>query len=234
MTIQEVTELLAPLRSRVSRRTLEAINAILALARAYDYLGDTFRFDAAGDIDAQVNQILIELSDAIYEDTRNNIARVTEDEDRDAVLFTLGWDIERVDYHASRLKLLLEAYFANGFAKKMTNSDLMKDVLFFLTNPNGYLGADLFSFGKGISMNPIDSFTLTEQYNIMKAWQRQSLQTYAKNPDIIGYRVRRGSDFNCPQCDDLTIGIHPVSEQVLPAHVRCMCYTEPVYAGEIQ
>ena len=51
-------------------------------------------------------------------------------------------------------------------------------------------------------------------------------------PGIIGYRVHRGSTYDCEECDELCIGIHPLDDQVLPAHPRCMCYTTPVVIGE--
>lgn len=239
MTQDELIKLLSEFKSRVSSNVMRTIRRILVLATEYSYLGKQFTFDANADLDDEVNRILVELSDAILDDIDTAIYKTIEDDDDADAVFAhvyrtdngVGLD-ERVDYHSSNLKRLLEAYFAVCFAEKLTNADILGGVLVYLANPIGVNG-EKFHFGKGVNTNPIEGMTRLSQTMLGEAWHNERIIGFRKDPNIIGYRVMRGSSYPCQVCDDLTIGIHPLTEQVLLAHPSCCCYEVPVYANEI-
>lgn len=256
MTQGELIKLLSGIKKRVSSNVMRTIRRILALATEYSYLGKQFTFDANADLNDEVNRILVELSDAILDDLDAAVMKTIEDdEDSDAVFAYVyrtdngvGLD-ERVDYHSSNLKYLLEGYFAVCFANGLTNADILGDVLLYLSNPNaygkmkeafkdsGYASTFIinggFHFGKGVNTNPIDGLDSLSRFKLSEGYHYDKLLGYRKNPNIIGYRVVRGSDYDCPSCNELCVGIHPLTEQCLPNHINCVCREVPVYADEI-
>lgn len=50
----------------------------------------------------------------------------------------------------------------------------------------------------------------------------------------VGYYVFRGSDYDCPACDEQCGFIHPLTEMVLPVHPRCLCFCVEAYANETE
>ena len=83
-------------------------------------------------------------------------------------------------------------------------------------------------YGKGTPESILKGLTLTNQTMVNQAYQYGRILRY-RHDGAIGYRVYRNSTYDCPVCDELCIGIHPLDEIVLPAHPRCVCYTKPVY-----
>lgn len=75
----------------------------------------------------------------------------------------------------------------------------------------------------------MEAMSLAEETAINRAFQYGRVRRYAKD-GAIGYRTHRGSTFDCAYCDELTKSIHLLTDIVLPAHPRCMCYSTPVNA----
>lgn len=256
MDRSDLARLMATMEGRVDRRTLETARKVLEAAFAYGYLGGRFTFSANADLDEEVNRLLLALSDDILADIDEGCVEDVPEDDRDAVLLFArrpigGKDVtERVDSHASRLKYLLEGYLAVCFASGFSKAAILGDVSRFLHAPNawppmqeayadpeGFAPAAIrsrgYHFGRGVDSDPSRGLALVLSTTVNGAWQYEALLGYQRNPDVIGYKVHRGSDYDCPECDELCIGIHPLDEIVLPAHPHCMCYTTPVRRGEI-
>lgn len=255
MTMPEVIDLMAGMRAYVNGRTLAAVNQVIALSQAWDFLGENFTFDASADLDAEVNRLLVQLSDAIMEETERRAEAAADEETRETALIWArramdGHDtVWRLDRHCSDLKFALEGYLAVCFARNIAGPEVFGGVTAFLNSPNTWApmreaaqGTSFRSrfaseggihFGRGVATDPREGMTLVAQTFINEAHQKATLEGYARTRGVIGYRVHRGSSYDCPECDDLCRGIHPLGEQVLPAHPRCVCFTTPVRAEDL-
>ena len=258
MTIDQVTSILTGIRGRVTSETLDTIRKILVITQEYSFLGERFTFDASKDLSDQVNQLLIQLSDAMLEEADKRTLKTIENDDDDETV--LAWILrefngesneERMDKHSSALRFLLEGYLAVSFANKLTNSHILGDVLRYLANPYGWepmkeafehperwaseiIQSRGFHFGRGNATNPIDAMTNMIQFEVLDGYQHEVLLEYGRDEDIIGYTVHRGSGYDCETCDEVVAyGVYSLYEQVLPVHPRCMCYTTPVRASEL-
>lgn len=247
---------MASVRLDVTKRVLETINLVLALAEQYRYLGKTFTFSFDEDLDTQVNKMLIALTDGIMDDNDERVASAIsfalddEDIDEDAIYDYVNREqngmtrLVRFDLYSSRLKHLLEAWIAIEFAKKLSQGQIRTEILANMGNPNAselwreamddieYNADFSLDYGQGVSKNLIDGFTLTGQNSINEAFQYAMLLGFVGRGDVVGYRVHRGSTYDCPYCDELCEGVHPLTEMVLPAHPRCCCYMTPVLIGQ--
>lgn len=256
--MDEIIKLMSGLKSKVSSSVKRKVREIITLATDYSYLGASFTFNADEDLDSEVNRILIELSDEILAEIDMRAAKAVvesgNEDDINAIFAYIHRDIEgktatyRIDSYSSHLKFLLEGYIAVGLADKWTKGDFITSLASFLTNPMGFakykdaFGTNDFiftengqpHFGVGVPINPIEGMTLVGGYMIDEAFQHGRLLGFRKDANIIGYRVKRNSTYDCPVCDELCVGIHPLDEEVLPAHPRCVCSMIPVYSTEIQ
>jgi hypothetical protein len=130
---------------------------------------------------------------------------------------------------------------------KIKEHELTNFVLQYIDNPfasplwqeafnAGYLSTAIrsrgYSYGKGNQRNVLSALTEIERYAINEAFQLGSVLKYGKM-GAIGYRVHRGSTYDCPSCDGLTRQVWPLDTMVLPNHPRCMCYSTPVFSDEI-
>lgn len=257
MTIDEVTKVLTGIRGRVTSETLETIRKILVLCQEYSFLGERFTFDASKDLSDEVNNLLIQLSDAMLaEADKRTLKTIDNDDDDETVLAWIHREYngetneERMDKHASALRFLLEGYLAVSFANKLTNSHILGDVLRYLANPYGWSPMqearqhperwaseyirDTFKPGRGNATNPIDAMTNMIQYEVLDGYNKGLLLDFGRDPDIVAYRVERGSDYDCEVCDEAVAGSpYPLDVQVLPRHPRCCCVAVPIRASEL-
>lgn len=225
---------------------------ILALAEVYRILGNQFTFGSDASLDAKVNSLLVELSDAVLEDTYSSAREnLDEEEDKDTILAwaRLSTNVQNtVDKYSSHLKFMLEGWIAIGFANKLSKGRLLTDIMAYMDNPyitplwreafaDGMQYASKiireggWKWGSGTPLSPVKGMSLTESNFINTAYQRGVVNGFVRK-GAIGYRVVRGSGFDCSYCDELTVGIHPLTEVVLPAHPRCCCVAIPVFEGE--
>lgn len=243
-------------RSDVERHMRRTIQEILEECEPYRFLGRSFTFRSAGGLDDSVNERLIELVDGIMEDVESRSRRAAEEagvEDEDDAVFAYakspidGRDlVSRLDGHASTLKYFLEGWVAIGFVRSMSHQELVNEIFAYMGNPyssplffeafkEGYAALAIssrgYSFGKGNVRNVMEAMSMVEETAINRAFQYGRVLRYGKD-GAVGYRTHRGSTFDCPYCDELTKSIHPLTDIVLPAHPRCMCYSTPVYVTD--
>lgn len=229
MTTEELRKALISYKGVVSSKTRKAIEKILSLSWEYQYLGAKFSFDANKELSGKVDAILRQMTDELVDYSFTKARATSEDDDNDAVLVMLNMeDIrQRYDKHTDHLKTMLEVYIGTALANKYTRGELLSKVAAYIANP-----PVSFHFGRGVMRSPANAYTILGQNTIHTAYQTSVLIGYRKDPMIIGYRVVRGSNYDCDICQELTYGIHPLTEQCLPAHSRCRCHTVPVYLGE--
>lgn len=254
MTREQLINALAEVKKKVNKAVERKIDQILDLCRSYNTYGHNFSFDVNGDLEKEISRLLIELSDLVLAYAESAITEIAEDKDTKDIL--LGYvhrtrggmtATERVDSHSTHLLYYLQTYMAIGFSLSLPISQIRKNIITYMHNPYDnpfYRGAVLtgnapaynpaggLKYGKGVTADPVDGLALTAQEMVSEAYQYNVLGRYRSNPRVIGYRVHRGSGYDCPTCDELCVGIHPLTEIVLPAHPRCMCYTTPVFSEE--
>lgn len=243
MTRGEPARQMGLVRRDVERRVRTAEEAILELAGAYRYLGRTFTFSFNDDLDTQVSEILLALSDSLRDDNDARIMQAISDAEADLggvedyVNRSQGGKdrTERYDWWCSRLRDSLEAWAAACFACGLGASGALSEMRRWSKAP---AGSGIWArsgvpapagLGSGLSSDVVEGLTLTGQNSINEAFQFAALAELAREPGVTGYRVVRGSSFDCGACDGLCAAVHPLSEICLPAHPRCMCRIVPVY-----
>ena len=254
--MDRVIEEMAKAKGDVERELRLYIPEIIRECMAFAYLGKTFTFDVS-DLSDRVNSRLIALSDAILDDIESRaktaIKYAEEEDDEDAILLYIHRQIgeedlvQRLDKHCSTLRYFLEGWVAIGMVNNIKEHELTNQILSHIDNPfasplwqeafnAGYLSTAIrsrgYSYGKGNQRDVLSALTEIERYAINEAFQYGSILRYGKM-GAIGYRTYRQSTYPCDYCDELTMHIWPLDEIVLPAHPRCVCRSEPVYADEM-
>lgn len=246
---------MAKAKGDVERRLREKVSEIIRECLAYAHFGYSFTFDIA-DLADKVNMSLIALSDAILEDIEERAARAIEyaeaEDEKNKILFYIKREIDgqdivaRLDKHCSTLRYFLEGWIAIGMVNKIKEHELTNNILQYIDNPfasplwqeafnAGYYSTAIrsrgYSYGKGNQRNVLAALTDIERYAINEAFQFGSVLRFGKM-GAIGYRTFRQSSYPCEYCDELTMHVWPLDTMVLPAHPRCVCRSEPVFADE--
>ena len=255
--MQRVIDEMAKAKGDIEKRYRNKIPEIIRECMAFAYLGKSFTFDANAELDRKVNQKLIALSDEIMEDIEARAKRCIEyaedEEDEDAILAYMkreqnGEDLlSRIDKHNSNFRYFLEGWMAIGIVNGLSQGSLLANIMTYMANPyisplwqdafkEGYLSNSIrtrgYSFGKGNMRNPIDALMVLAQDSINRAFQQGRFLRFGK-VGAIGYTIHRGSSFDCPYCDSFTGIVHPMTENLLPLHPRCVCYSIPVYPSNL-
>lgn len=252
MIREKVLEILESVKGDIQDDVRKVIREMVALAEPYRYLGKGYTFSADSALDDRVNRMLVELSDLIQEEMRDYAYSTIDDIDDDkrgvAMAFISRDEVVKAfDNHCSHIKFIAEGWLAIGFANKLTGTEMLSNIMVSLLSPftapewrramvdDGYV-SQIFSpmaghWGRGVQRAPIDGLTLAGRGMINEAYQMGTIMSY-EGTGAIGYKIHRGSTFPCPVCDDLTIGVHPLGEVLLPAHPRCVCWTSPVFKEE--
>ncbi len=222
----------------------KAVAALIALAFLHKDMGADFLWDKDPELDAEANRICRELSDTLTEKAKD-LARdaVKELDDYDIEEF---WDVARdewfvpvttrFDQQGSFLKELLEIWVAIAFLHGLTQSELRVEISRYLANPflsplwRG-LPRDILKWGRGYSKNIAEQIAVIGQNAILSAVRLAEWQN-AKDNGATYYIRRRGSGYDCPDCDDLCGYPIPIDEPFEFLHSRCMCWAE-YHDGEI-
>lgn len=222
----------------------KAVAALIALAFLHKDMGADFLWDKDQELDAEANRICRELSDTLTEKAKD-LARdaVKELDDYDIEEF---WDVARdewfvpvttrFDQQGSFLKELLEIWVAIAFLQGLTQGELRVEISRFLANPflsplwRG-LPRDILKWGRGYSKNIAEQIAVIGQNAILSAVRLAEWKN-AKDNGATYYIRRRGSGYDCPDCDDLCGYPIPIDEPFEFLHSRCMCWAE-YHDGEI-
>lgn len=141
-------------------------------------------------------------------------------------------------------------YFANDVANlllacrklKMSQTETEAALLKYFTDPYSSdiinrankMGADIQtpSYGRGVYHSAFQNIVRNAQGTISIAWGREQ-RNYARRNGAIGFRVHRGSSYPCDICDEqVSEGVHPITDDMPPYHSRCVCIVEFIYKQE--
>ena len=252
VVLDEITKAESDVRSRLT----DTVAKVLALAEAYRRLGKQFTFDEDEDLDTKVNRLLIELSDAVLEDTESRMLRAlketnAEEDEEDTIVAWVKTNKDAqttLDKYASHLKFILEGWIAIGFAEKISKGSLITGIFTYMANPyvspmwqkafkegqdyaSDIIRSGGYHWGKGTPISVLKGMSIVEADLINTAYNRGLIFGFASR-GAIGYRVYRGSNYDCPDCDEVCAVVHPIDEIVLPVHPNCVCYAVPIFPGE--
>ena len=251
--MDRVIEEMAKAKGDVERELRKYIPEIIRECMAFGYLGKNFTFDVS-DLSDRVNSRLIALSDAILDDIESRAKTVIkyaeEEDDEDAILLYIRRQIgeedlvQKLDKHCSTLRYFLEGWIAIGIVNNIKDYELTNTILSYIDNPfasplwqeafnAGYYSTAIrsrgYSYGKGNQRNVLSALTEIERYAINEAFQFGRILNYGKSK-AIGYMIHRGSTYDCPHCDSNCGFVIPLNDIRVPQHMRCMCYTTPVFS----
>ena len=247
---EKVVSEVARTKPRVRKMVVDTIIAIIAASEAYRSWGEGFSFDKFPELNEKVDTLLIGLSDECKKDAEKQIREILSWMDfeinDDSIIEDVESDDKGIvwafDMHCSNLKKLLGAWLAISFTEGWTRDKTLAQVLAWMNKPEAspmwreairkrVIDPNEGKFGRGYERNIIDALTLTEQGTIYHAFILASAWGYELD-GAIGVIVHRGSDYDCPLCDSFTGRVWPLDQIPIPAHPRCVCYLEPVFAEE--
>lgn len=232
----------ASFRGAVSSGFDKALRELIDLAFRYREMGADFLWERDPDLYDEAIRICRDLSDALSEKAMA-IARGIFEDSLDDYDFDDAWDrregeeyvplITRFDMQGTHLLELLEIWVALAFVNKVSKGELRVLVSRFLSNPFASplwrgLPLDILKWGRGYSRNIIDQLTVIGQNAIISAYRYAEWQQ--ARADGAGYYIRRrGSNYDCPECDSLCGFPIPIDVPFEWLHSRCMCWPEYHY-----
>ncbi len=232
----------AAFRSYSRREFDRAVADLIALAYRYRYMGQDFLWENDPELDAEANRICRELSDALAERAKA-IAKAIVMGSLDEYDFEEAWDrddderhvpvLVRFDQQGSFLKDLLEIWLALAFVNALTQGELRVMVSRFLANPFASplwrgLPSDVLKRGRGYSKDIAKQISVVGTDAIIAAVRTAEWQDAAAKGAKY-YVRRRGSNYDCPDCD-ATCGFPiPIETPFEFLHSHCMCWPEYHY-----
>lgn len=242
---EKVIDQMARCSFDVRARMDTAVAAILSLCWDYRCVG--FSFADFPELDAKVNEILVQMSDGNLSDAEIRAKKAMAEEELqdyedEAIDFVEGEErngesvLFRLDRRADHLKELLAGWLAVAAFASLTKTRVMRDFWTYLGNVIASKdwrdsGTPIPKWGRGFQANILRGITVIEQDTINRAFQYARVQQFRER-GAIGYRTIRNSSFHCPYCDEMTHYIWPLDEVVLPYHPNCVCVAVPVFENE--
>jgi len=243
-----LVELLGATNSKTQQKVTARIGTILTLAEPFRKQGSKFTFSANKGLDSNVRKVLVELADDLYESTQTRVNDAIDEQDKEAAWLWVTSSKEtqgEIDKYCSHLYFILEGWLAISFVNALDKTRLYTEIITYLDNPyvsqlwkdafkagqeyaSGIIASGGYHWGKGTPINPIRGLNLVQNDAINSAYHYGTMQVYDR-AGAIGYKVHRGSNYDCPICDEACIGIHPLDDMVVPLHPNCVCYTTPVF-----
>lgn len=84
------------------------------------------------------------------------------------------------------------------------------------------------SYGKGYYRNAYQNIVRNAKSVILLSWA-QAEQEYGEKTGAIGFKVHRGSSYDCSICDEQTTYVHKLGQNPPGYHTNCRCYCEFIY-----
>lgn len=236
----------AAFRRDASREFDKAVKALLDLVWSKKAPTRDFRFTDDAQLDAEANAILRGLSDTLAARAKARAEAIirdslpeydfgeewdedwdSSDEDDDIPLL---W---RLDMEGSHLRDLLEIWIALAVLNGINKSELRVLISRYINNP---FASPLWSgvpkgalaWGRGYSKNIIEQITVIGQ-NAIVVSARRAEQREERRGGATYYIRRRGSNYDCDECEDMADTPIPIDVPFDLPHSRCMCYPEYHY-----
>lgn len=229
----------ASFKRPVSRAFDKAVRELVDLAWEYAYMGDDFLWGRDPELNDKANQICRDLSDSLA-DKAKAIARSIIEDSLDYYDVDESWDredgenfipiITRLDQQGSFLLELLEIWIAIAFVNGIGKSELRVLVSRYLNNPFASplwkgIPLDALKWGRGFQRNILEQMAVIGQNSIISAARyAEWVDAQAKGAEY--YIRRRGSGYDCPDCDNLCGYPIPIYQPFEFLHSRCMCWPE--------
>lgn len=236
MTNEQITEQAAAYKKDARRLFEDAVAALIALAFRYKHLGVNFLWDADPVLERECNAILRDLSEKARDAAKKRATALIEEAgwDEDALDAFDGEDegsmLWSFDMAGSHLRELLEIWVALAFADGMTPAYLKILVIRYIANPYASplwsrLPKSLLKWGRGYQKDLINQIALIGQDGIIASVRR------AEWMDAVGRGAtfwvwRRGSNYDCPECEANKGRVFPMDVPFDTLHARCLCYAE--------
>lgn len=228
----DLTKRAASFKTAAQKRFDKALNELIALAWDYRYLGDDFTFEADPELYDKALEICRNMSDGCIEDAEY-IVRFFFDTDMEIDNVLADEAQDSFDMAGTHLLQLLNIWIAVAFAKGFTKSYTEISIKRYMTNPLAsglfrVLGKDFIKWGRGYDRNLINQLTVIGQNLIIGSVREEEWRLELENGATY-YIRRRGSNYDCPTCEDLCGYPIPISEPWELTHSRCCCYPEYHY-----
>ncbi|MBR5414187.1 MAG: hypothetical protein IK114_14345 [Fibrobacter sp.] len=220
------------------KRFNDALTALLALAWKYRHLGADFSYEADETLYKEALKICVELSDNCVADAR----RITYDLITDSLDYAdeevafetaLGDQRDRFDMTGAHLLELLGVWVGLALARDYTQGYLRVLISRYLNNP--FLcplwreaGIPSFGWGRGYAFNIFNQLSLIGADLITDA-ARYAEWVDAMENGALYYVLRRGSSYDCPECDSMCGKPIPIDTPFERPHPRCQCYPEYIF-----
>lgn len=232
----------ASFRRTASSEFDKALKKLIDLAFKYREMGADFLWERDAELNDEANRICRELSDALA-DKAKAIARGVFEDSLDGYDFDESWDrdegegfipiVTRFDQQGSHLLELLEIWLALAFVNSISRGELRILISRYLSNPFASplwrgLPLDILKWGRGYSKNILDQIAVIGQ-NAVIASYRYGEWRQARAKGAKYYIRRRGSNYDCPDCDSLCGFPIPIDTPFEWLHSRCMCWPEYHY-----
>lgn len=233
----------AAFKRTASREFDKAVKALIDLVWAKGTPTADFLFENDPELDSEANAILRGLSDALVANAKARAEAVIRaafaDYDMDE-----AWDYVddvdeatplfwRFDMQGSHLKELLEVWIALAVVNGIGRSELRVLISRYLNNPFASplwrsIPKNALRWGRGYARNILDQIAVIGQNAIIGAvryaeWEKE------KANGAVYYIRRRGSSYNCDECQSIANRMFPISVPFYIPHSRCCCYPEYFY-----
>ena len=242
---EAVAKAAASFRREADKEFDKAVKALIALAFRYADAGTDFLWDMDPQLNAEAVRICRNLSDALAEKAKDIAAQVVKDalavemdeRDWDAVLTSDEGEGEyyipfltRLDQQGSNLLELMEIWIALAFLYDLSQSELRVEISRYLSNPFlsrfwRNLPKGILKWGRGYSKDVRGQLEVIGQDAIVRA-TRLSEWRKEKDGGATYYIRRRGSSYDCDECDDACGYPIPIDVPFEWLHSRCMCWPE--------
>lgn len=235
-----LTRAAASFKRSASREFDEVVRALIELGFRHAGAGADFLWDMSPGLREEAMAICRGLSDTLADKAKAIARGVVEDALSDYD-FDEAWDrddgrdgfapiLTRLDQEGSHLLELLEIWLALAFLNRIRKGELVVLVSRFLSNPFASplwrgLPKDILKWGRGYSVNILDQIGRIGQDAIVASARYAEWQD-AREDGAVYYIRRRGSGYDCPECDDLCGYPIPIDEPFVWLHSRCMCWPE--------
>lgn len=220
----------------------KAVAALIALAYRYGYMGADFLWEKDPELYDEAVHICRELSDSLAERAKA-IAREIVADSFDYYDFDEDWDAERdewfvpiltrFDQQGSFLMELLEVWIALAFVNALSQGELRVLVSRYLANPYASplwrgLPVDILKWGRGYSKDIAKQISIIGIDSIIASVRAAEWQDAAAKGATY-YIRRRGSGYDCTDCDSMCGYRIPIETPFEFLHSHCMCWPEYHY-----
>lgn len=234
----------ASFKRDASREFDRIVKALIDLVWAENAQTADFLFESDPTLDAKANALLRGFSDTLAAIAKRRAEEIIRDS-LESYDFEDDWDsvdgdgkdedtvLWRFDMQGSHLKELLEIWIAVAVLYGIGKGELRVLVSRYLNNPYAsplWSGIPMNSlrWGRGYSRNIVEQIAVIGQNAIIGA-ARHAEWVDERRKGANYYIRRRGSSYNCDECQDMANIPIPIDVPFEIPHSRCCCYPEYFY-----